>query len=358
MQDAAIYLGCDFVAAGGRDALALLAQAAPQYSHLLVDSADAEGMFDELAELATEVKYPGTDMLVLGAKAEAGRQIRSILQATAGSVIEALVADRAPRNCQDIDLGEIEAALAGSWIDARYQPIVRFADRRPVGLEALARLNHPKQGTLSPDRFLPLLEKSGLARRLTELVARRAFHDMAGGAFGEPSLSVSVNFPLDVLLQPESLEVLDAQRGAAGIESSQVIVELTESRPVSDFVTLGRALESLRMLGYRVAIDDVGPAVPRLQPLLDLPFTSLKLDKDVVQQVNASPDAFTFLQDTINAAKAHGLYVVAEGIENAEIWAAMSALGADEAQGFLAARPLPPAAVTVWLDRWTSRAAI
>lgn len=354
VQDAAILLGCGVVAAGGRDALALLARAAPQYSHLLVDQADAEGLFDELADMATEVQCPDTDMLVLGAKANADRQLRSIPLATAGSVIEALVADPLPRNRCGIDLAEIQAALAGSWIDTRYQPIVRFADRRPVGLEALARLSHPQQGTLSPDRFVPILEQAGLAGRLTELVSRRAFRDMAGGAFGEPQLSMAVNFPLDVLLRPESIDILEAQRVAAGIDASRVIVELTESRPVRDFTTLGRALETLRTLGYRAAIDDVGPAVPLLEPLLDLPFTSLKLDKDVVQQVNCSPDAFTFLRRTISAAKAHGMYVVAEGIENPEIWAAMSALGADEAQGFLAARPLPLAAVPIWLDHWAN----
>jgi EAL domain-containing protein (putative c-di-GMP-specific phosphodiesterase class I) len=95
--------------------------------------------------------------------------------------------------------------------------------------------------------------------------------------------------------------------------------------------------------------------VPRLAPLLDLPFTSLKLDKDVVQQVVASQNARRFLADVVAQANAHGLTVVAEGVETSEIWDQMRELGADEVQGFLVARPLPVAAVPVWWNAWAAQ---
>jgi EAL domain-containing protein (putative c-di-GMP-specific phosphodiesterase class I) len=107
-----------------------------------------------------------------------------------------------------------------------------------------------------------------------------------------------------------------------------------------------------------VAIDDVGPAVPRLASLLDLPFTSLKLDKGVVQQAVGSESARAFLAGTIIQAKSRGLTVVAEGVETNEIWRQMHQLGADEVQGFLAARPLPVAAVPVWWDAWVGQPAL
>ncbi|HEY1413311.1 MAG TPA: EAL domain-containing protein, partial [Rhodopila sp.] len=96
----------------------------------------------------------------------------------------------------------------------------------------------------------------------------------------------------------------------------------------------------------------VGPAVPRLGPLLDLPFTSMKLDKDLVQRITTSRIARAFLSNTTEQAKARGFTVVAEGVETDEIWDEMAAIGADEVQGFLAARPLPVAAVPVWWDAW------
>ena len=116
------------------------------------------------------------------------------------------------------------------------------------------------------------------------------------------------------------------------------------------------ACHSLRGLGFGVAIDDVGPAVPRLAPLLDLPFTSLKLDKVLVQEVLVSDTVRRFLAATIASAKASGFTVVAEGVETDAIWNEMRDLGVDEVQGFIAARPLPVAAVPIWWDAWTGRA--
>jgi len=205
---------------------------------------------------------------------------------------------------------------------------------------------------LLPDRFVPQIEDAGLAAQLTRLVAERAFNDLSGPLLMARGLQMSVNFPLDVLLMPQALDTLEEQRAKSGLGAEQIIVELTESRPVEDVPMLRRSLDRLRTLGYGAAIDDVGPAVPRLAPLLDLPFTSLKLDKDLVQQVNHSDEIRGFLEDTIHQARRHGLTVVAEGVETNAIWNRMQSMGADHAQGFLAARPLPLAAVPIWWDSW------
>ena len=340
-------LTCD-----ARGALARLAGTAAHYSHLLVDRDDAEGLLDELADLATEVAAPDTDMLVLGSTVPGRPHIRVVPSATSRSIIEALMASSPPRSGPAMDLAELRAALQGAMIEARYQPIIRIADRQPVGLEALARLNHPQRGTLLPDHFVPQIEDAGLAAELTGLMTVRAFADLGGPFLAGRDLRMSVNFPLDVLLQPAALDRLEEQRIAAGLAASQIVIELTESRPVDDIPSLRRSLERLRSLGYGAAIDDVGPAVPRLAPLLTLPFTSLKLDKDLVQQVTESQKVRSFLADTIVQAKARGLTVVAEGVETDAIWEQMRDLGTDEVQGFLAARPLPVAAVPIWWDAW------
>jgi EAL domain-containing protein (putative c-di-GMP-specific phosphodiesterase class I) len=340
-----------------RDALARLAGTASHYSHLLVDRNDAEGLLDELADLAHEVGAPDTDMLLLGHADSSHPHIRAVSIATSRSVVEALMASTPTRGGPAMDLAELTAALHGAMIETRYQPIVRVADRRPVGVEALARLNHPQRGTILPDRFVPQIEDAGLAAELTGLVSARAFADLAGPFLAGRGLQMSVNFPLDVLLQPAALDRLEEQRIAAGLSAGRIVIELTESRPVDNFPMLRRSLERLRGLGYGAAIDDVGPAVPRLAPLLDLPFTSLKLDKELVQKVAASDEIRAFLANTIVQAHAHGLTVVAEGVETDAIWHHMSNLGADEVQGFLAARPLPVAAIPIWWDAWMAEAA-
>jgi EAL domain-containing protein (putative c-di-GMP-specific phosphodiesterase class I) len=329
-----------------------LAGAASRYSHLLIDRDDTDGPLDDLASLATEVAAPDIDMLVLGAADSRYPRIRFISSATPRSVLEALMATNPLRGQTVMDLAELRAALAGAMVDTRYQPIIRAADRHPVGLEALVRLNHPQRGMILPDSFMPQIEHAGLAPELTGLVSVRAFSDLSGPMLAGRNLRMSVNFSLDVLLMPAALERLEAQRAAAGIPADRIIIELTESRPVDDIPLLRRSLEYLRGLGYGAAIDDVGPAVPRLGPLLKLPFTSLKLDKDLVQQVGEAADVRTFLAVTTARAKARGFTVTAEGVETQEIWDQMAALGVDEMQGFLMARPLPVAAVPAWWDAW------
>jgi EAL domain-containing protein (putative c-di-GMP-specific phosphodiesterase class I) len=342
----------DVITCGARDALARLAGTASHYSHLLIDQNDADGLLDELANLATEVATPDMDMLVLGAADSRYPRIRFIPTATPRSILEALMATIPPRGPTVMDLAELRAALAGAMVETRYQPIIRVSDRHPVGLEALVRLNHPEKGTILPDSFMPQIEHAGLAPELTELVSARAFSDLTGPLLAGRNLRMSVNFSLDVLLMPAALERLEEQRAAAGIPADQIIIELTESRPVDDIPLLGRSLDYLRGLGYGAAIDDVGPAVPRLGPLLKLPFTSLKLDKDMVQQVGDSDEVRAFLTDTTARAKARGFTVTAEGVETKSIWDQMAALGVDEMQGFLMARPLAVAAVPVWWDAW------
>ena len=254
-----------------------------------------------------------------------------------------------------VRLSEIRTALSRSMIETRYQPIVRIADRKPVALEVLARLRHPARGTLLPDLFVPQIEDAGLAPLLTETVARLAFADMAGPLLTPHSLDMALNFPLDVLLVPEALALLDAQRRQAGIAAGRVTIELTESRPVEDLVTLRTAIEHLRDAGYRVAIDDVGPAVPQLSALLELPFDCMKLDKDVVQRSGTDERMRGLALDMIAAAKARGLTVTAEGVENAVTWARMAEMGVEQAQGFFVARPLLASGVPGWLRRWAKR---
>jgi EAL domain-containing protein (putative c-di-GMP-specific phosphodiesterase class I) len=252
-------------------------------------------------------------------------------------------------------LSEMQTALAGTMIETRYHPIVRIADRKAVAVEVLARLNHPARGTVLPDRFVPQMEDAGLAPALTEVVTRRAFADMAGSSLAPYGLQITLNFPLDVLLVPEAMRLLDAQRRDAGIAAEQIVIELTESRPVQDVPGLRRAIERLRRSGYGVLLDDIQPNVPKLQALLQLPFTGVKLDKDLVRFLGGNPALSDFTRGIVDIAKTRGLTVTAEGVEDAATWDRLAELGVDMAQGYLMARPLLAVALPIWLRRWSKR---
>jgi EAL domain-containing protein (putative c-di-GMP-specific phosphodiesterase class I) len=338
---------------GAREAVIRLAGAAERYSHVLVQPGSAEGWLAELADLSS-VGGSVSAMLLLGEERPALPRLRVIRIADAAAVRAAL----RPRTTAPTASGsrmlpiELAQALNGATIETRYQPIVRLSDRQPIALEALARLNHPHEGTLLPDDFVPQMEDAGLAAQLTDLVASRAFADMQGPV-GGLGLLLSLNFPLDVMLVPAALARLKDCREAAGIAADRVVIELTESRPVDNLPALRRSVERLRADGYRVSIDDVAPSLPHLAKLLELPFTSVKLDKDLVWQTDRQEFA-DFVGLLAQRAHDRGMLVIAEGVEDAALWARIAALGADYAQGFFVARPLPGTAVGLWHEAWTS----
>lgn len=335
-------------------ALRHLAALPDHYSHLLVENSSDETLLDTLIQLTSNAAGSETEIVMLGGGINHVPHVNVIAAATSQSVREALMLNPPQRGQTrtDLQLSEVRAALANAQISARYQPIVRLKDRGLAALEVLARLDHPVIGTVMPDRFVPQVEDAGLAEQLTELIAARAFADMTRSALKTLKTPITINFPLSVLLRSEAIAVLEAQRTASGLPADQIVVELTESTPVEDFVTLRKAVEHVRALGYRAAIDDVSPTVPGLRELLSIPFTSLKLDKDLFAGQLDDAGTEDFVRDTIRRAHEHGMLVIAEGIETVDMWRRVKALEVDAAQGFLIARPLPAAAVPIWLEGW------
>ena len=250
---------------------------------------------------------------------------------------------------------EIQAALTGTMIETRYQPIVRMADRAAIGVEVLARLNHPARGMMLPDHFVPQMEDAGMAEALTETVSRRAFADMTGRDLSPLPLDIALNFPLDVLLVPKALALLDLQCERQDIAPRRVVIELTESRPVRDVPALGVVITRLREAGYQVVIDDVQPGVPLLTALLDLPFSGIKLDKMLVKRIATEDASRDFVARMVDLAKTRGMMITAEGVETATLWHLLAGMGIDQAQGYLVARPLMAPDVPGWLCRWSKR---
>jgi EAL domain-containing protein (putative c-di-GMP-specific phosphodiesterase class I) len=340
-----------------RAAVARLASAGPHLSHILVDQNDADGLLETLTELTSDTASPEVTLLVLGVSSAEDFGPRVIAAADRQSIAASLAIRHFPfeRNEPTLPTVELLEVVTGAMIETRYQPIVRIADRRTMAVEVLARLNHPTHGTVTPDWFVPRFEDAGLSFTLTDLVSTRALADLTGPDFTGLGLAMALNYPLKVLSHPEAAENLDERRASLGLTPDQVQIELTESRPVEDFAALGRSLDHLRALGYRISIDDVGPAVKNLDRLLTLPFTGLKLDKGIVRLIGTQGPGASTAPRVFEKALARGLTVVAEGVETQEMWDRLRALGVHEAQGYFIARPLPAAAVSVWLEAWRAK---
>ena len=340
-------------ARSAREAINRLVGRPNRYSHLLVDPHSAGVFMPDLVGLTIGEAATGTGLVLLGERSGAPPNAAVVAEPDDDSLSQAL-ALRTPRRSPAPTLAreEMRDALVSGLIDARFQPIVRVADRQPTGMEALARLRHPAWGVMSPDAFVPQIERAGLSRELTDAIARSAFKSLPAAVTMRHDLFLTLNLPLDVVLIPDALSDIEARRAKSGLSADRVLIELTESRPVEDVSSLGNAVALWRDAGYQLAIDDAGPDIANLRALYRLPFTTVKLDKNIVQHAGSNPHALMYVDRTVRLAHGYGMQVIAEGVETRADWDRMASMGVDQVQGFYVARPLPARAVPVWLEAW------
>jgi len=259
----------------------------------------------------------------------------------------------APADPAGLGDAELLEALAVRGLRASYQPIVRADTRQPVGLEALARLQHPQRGILAPALFVPHAEASGLGWTLFRLLTAIVMQDWNTHAMTRLGMPIGLNIAVDDMLRPDLPGWLSAQCAAADMPPSMLVLEMTETQPVQDAVALRMAVKRLSALGFILMIDDVGPGLRDPAGLLDLDFAGMKIDRLLVNAAVGDTDARRLLTRLLGHARQAGLATVAEGVEDAATWDHVRALGFDLVQGFLASRPLPAAAVATWHLAWT-----
>lgn len=254
-----------------------------------------------------------------------------------------------------IGLDELRWALEQDQLLPWYQPKVSFASGEWLGLEALARWQHPKYGLISPGRFIPLAEHNGLIDQLTEVIISKSLSD--GHLWQETglSLNLSMNLSTSSLIEGDLCNTLINQCQRWSINPELITLEVTESAFVQD---LGKSLEvltRLRMHGFGLAIDDFGTGYSSMQQLALLPFTELKLDRSFVDRCFEDPSRLAIIESSIELARKLGLKSVAEGVEDVQTWRLLATLGCDVCQGFFSARPMPRSELQEWHSAWQER---
>jgi EAL domain-containing protein (putative c-di-GMP-specific phosphodiesterase class I) len=239
---------------------------------------------------------------------------------------------------------DLRSALALHQLYLVYQPIVRLPAGPVVGVEALARWLHPTYGVISPAKFIPLAEESGLITEIGGWVLEEATSQLALWVRRFPELEglyVSVNLSgaqlHDELIVGRVCEALTMN----GMPGSSLALELTESVLMEDPDTAAATLAELRKLGVRLAIDDFGSEYSSLAYLRRFPATILKIDKSFVDSL-VLPDSAdaTLIATVVAMGRALGITTVAEGVETAAQAKRLIELGCDEVQGFLYSRPV------------------
>lgn len=244
---------------------------------------------------------------------------------------------------------DLRGAIDNNALSLVYQPKVAMESRSVRSLEALIRWTHPQLGFVSPGEFVPLAERTGGARRLTSWVLNAAIRQMGEWRRGGLDLELAVNLSAPDLLDPalsdEILQMLRTHR----VESTALLLEITESAVMRDPQLAARNMQLLRIAGLRFAIDDFGTGHSSLSQLSLLPVDELKIDRSFVKDARDGTDAATILKSTIELGHSMGLRVVAEGIEEPEAWNLLRRLGCDYAQGYLISRPLPAAEIPAFV---------
>ncbi|AGZ42824.1 putative bifunctional diguanylate cyclase/phosphodiesterase [Actinoplanes friuliensis] len=242
------------------------------------------------------------------------------------------------RRAEDAALSDdLALALDRGELHVLFQPMVDLTSGRPIGAEALVRWQHPTRGIVSPVRFIPIAERSGIITEIGLFVLEQALLQLK--AWRQP-LYISVNLSPRQLSEPTIVHDILAVLGRTGVPPQSLVLEVTESAIVDEKTGIA-ALRALREHGIRVAIDDFGTGYSSLQYLTRLPVDILKIDRSFVGELNGTPAGSAITEAVIRLSQVLNLTTVAEGIETAEQAAELLTLGCDTGQGYLYARPLP-----------------
>ncbi|MDN5871962.1 MAG: EAL domain-containing protein [Nitrococcus sp.] len=248
-------------------------------------------------------------------------------------------------------LRDLRVAIEHGELQLMYQPKVAMADRRPVGVEALVRWEHPELGPLQPGEFISVAEQAGTVTHLTHWILERAIAQCSEWRRRGLDLAASVNLsPVDLLDQglPERLnELLSRHR----MPAHKVCLELTEGTVMRDTRNGLELLNKFKAQGVRLSIDDFGTGYSSLAQLKRLPVDELKIDRSFIAELTDGSDAAAIVRSIIEIGHQLGLEVTAEGIESETCWHLLKKYRCDTAQGFYLSRALPADEIPYWINQ-------
>ncbi|MDH3461957.1 MAG: GGDEF domain-containing phosphodiesterase, partial [Burkholderiaceae bacterium] len=249
-------------------------------------------------------------------------------------------------------LTELRTAVDNEQLRLFLQPKIALDSGRVVGAEALVRWQHPQRGMVQPMQFIPFAEQTGFIRVLTgwmiEQCSSRSRTLRAQGL----DLKFAINLSTRDLLDQDLPARLERLLACDAMDPRLLCMEITESAIMDDPQRAMRTLRQLHDMGLRLSIDDFGTGYSSLAYLKLLPIHELKIDKSFVMAMERDRADLKIVRSTIDLAHNLGLSVVAEGVENAQTWAVLSALKCDEAQGYFMAKPMPEADFADWMATW------
>jgi diguanylate cyclase (GGDEF)-like protein len=246
-------------------------------------------------------------------------------------------------------IAELHHAIDKNETFLAYQPKLNLRTGAITGVEALARWEHPRLGLIPPDQFIPMAERTGFINKLTMWGLQTAL-DQSRTWFRQGfDVPVSVNLSARILHDGSFPDLMEELLESYGIGPEHLELEITESVIMADPARALDILTRISRMGVTLSIDDFGTGYSSLAYLKKLPVNGVKIDKSFVMHMIEDQNDAQIVRSTVELAHNLGLKVIAEGVENREVWNRLLALGCDEAQGYYMSRPLPAPQMTKWL---------
>jgi diguanylate cyclase (GGDEF)-like protein len=282
---------------------------------------------DDGDDVATVLKHADTAMY----QAKTG-------SAAAVAVYTAAMSSRL-RDWLDLE-ARLRHAVQDNLLQLQFQPKFGLRDNRVAGVEALLRWCDADYGDISPNRFVEIAEESRLIIDMGSWVVRAACRQLREWMDRGIAVPIAINVSAKELLHGDPARVVEVEALAAGVPTSMIEIEITESLLVKDSTVVRSALERLRQLGCRIALDDFGTGYSSLAYITRFPPDRIKIDKAFVHNVDRSASDAAIANAILSLGASLNLIVTAEGIERPGQLEWLRARGCHEVQGFLLSRPL------------------
>ncbi|MEV4119076.1 bifunctional diguanylate cyclase/phosphodiesterase [Micromonospora sp. NPDC049645] len=244
--------------------------------------------------------------------------------------------------------GDLRRALDQNELEVYFQPKVTLRDRRLVGVECLARWEHPAHGTVAPEDFVAVAEHTGQLTRLTEVVLREGLRRSRDWALADQPLPIAVNLSARTLIDQHFPDRVHELLTEYRVPAQRLTLEITESGVLDGTDRPIPTLQRLRDLGVRLSVDDFGTGDSSLAHLRRLPVHEVKVDRSFVQGMATDPGDLAIVNAVVTLSQQFGLAVVAEGVESELTLELLQDIGCEIGQGFLFSRPLPYERLAAW----------
>jgi len=237
---------------------------------------------------------------------------------------------------------EIRDAIARREFELHYQPVFDVKTREPCGVEALIRWRHPLKGLLSPERFVPLAEESGLIVPLGQWILEKACTD---AATWPKHIKVAVNLSAVQFGKAGLFEVILCALVDSGLAPERLELEITESVLLENDVDCRAMLQQLKNIGISIVLDDFGQGYSSLGYLTTFPVDKIKIDKAFTQGLSQRVECTAIVASVLTLARGLDIATTAEGVETEDQFDQLRAAGVDFVQGYLLGRPVPASAL-------------